>query len=355
MKKNKKAKIFHGLVNYGTQSGLFARELRRNGFNAISVTHFDSYKRLTDVELSSEGSFWFKLVNSISNHFFLLKCFFKYDIFHFYFGSTLFPFQIDLYFYKLFGKKVVMEYLGNDVRPYEKLIEKFNLGIDHPFFINQIPHDNKVRKRLLFENKFIDYKLVCSPIYKSHANFFGIEIQSVLNLAIEMPEKIDYPAIVNNKLIIMHAPTCRKFKGTYIFEAAINKLKHQGYLIEFIILENLDHSDLINEIKKCHIFLDQISEGWYGTVAIEAMALSKPTCAFLDSEYLEECEFKDEIPLFNTSKDNVYYVIKNLLDSQNKLPFFGLKSREFVAKHHDIQSVVKFLSKIYLELSFYNK
>ena len=60
--KEKKLKVFHGLVNYGMQAGVFANELRNKGIDALSVSNSDSFKRLIDVELPHGGSFFIKII-----------------------------------------------------------------------------------------------------------------------------------------------------------------------------------------------------------------------------------------------------------------------------------------------------
>ena len=44
-------KVFHGLVNYGTQAGMFSRELRRQGVEAISIVTADPSRRLVDINM----------------------------------------------------------------------------------------------------------------------------------------------------------------------------------------------------------------------------------------------------------------------------------------------------------------
>ena len=53
--RTKELRVFHGLVNYGTQAGLFARALREAGVEAISVAFPDPFKRHIDVELLHGG------------------------------------------------------------------------------------------------------------------------------------------------------------------------------------------------------------------------------------------------------------------------------------------------------------
>ena len=56
MKDLKRLNVFHGLVNYGTQSGYIAKGLRLNGVNARSYTKVDAFKRETDYAFEQKKS-----------------------------------------------------------------------------------------------------------------------------------------------------------------------------------------------------------------------------------------------------------------------------------------------------------
>ena len=43
--KKKKLKVFHGLVNYGTQASVFSEGLKRRKITAFSVSADDNYNR----------------------------------------------------------------------------------------------------------------------------------------------------------------------------------------------------------------------------------------------------------------------------------------------------------------------
>ena len=348
--KKRKPKIFHGLVNYGTQSGHLSAALRDLGYDAISVTNIDLFNRKSDYSFKQQfGIFKKVLYYKFVYNFIKLKCFFKFDIFHFYFGETLFQNRIDLYFYRFFGKKVVMEYLGNDIRPHQFLIERYNLDANHPFAKKPKEHDNLIRKRIKLEIERVDYRLVCLPLYFAHAKYFNLPIDGILNLGVPLPDTVPYET-PKDEFIIMHAPTSREFKGTKYYQDAINTLISKGYKIRFEILEKLDHFTLLEKIKDCHIFCDQISEGWYGTVSIEAMALGKPTCAFIDEEWLAYCDFSMELPVINTKPSNVAEVLKYYLDNPDLLKSKSNESVLFVKKYHDIHAVATEASKIYKQL-----
>ena len=81
MNKKRKLKVFHGLVNYGTQAGILAKGLREHGIDAISVAVGDKYQRMIDVELKEGGNFFQKWKNRFVNWSKGGYYFFKYNIY----------------------------------------------------------------------------------------------------------------------------------------------------------------------------------------------------------------------------------------------------------------------------------
>lgn len=342
----KKLKVFHGKVNYGSQAGLFAQELRNQGIYAISVVARDASKRKTDIELEKNLNTIQKVIRYIR----IIYWFLKYNTFHFYFGHTLLSYQRDLPFYKFFGKKVIMEYLGNDIRHYKTLVSRYNLPKNHDFYQKMDKHDSKIAKRIENEKKYLDYKLCCAPTHMDFAKAYNYNIDEILPLALNV-SSIHYSHLTkknqNQSLTILHAPTNRVFKGTQYIESAINKLKNEGYKINFKITEGITHAELFDEYKTCDIFIDQISVGWYGTAALEAMAVGRPTCAYIDERYFHYIDYADEIPVINVTQENITVKLRELIENNDKLPEIGTKSREFVEKYHDVNNVTKKLIDIY--------
>ncbi len=96
---------------------------------------------------------------------------------------------------------------------------------------------------------------------------------------------------------------------------AIKRLIDEGYPVILKIAEGLTHTELFDEYKKCDIFIDQISVGWYGTAALEAMAVGRPTCAYIDERYFQYIDYANEIPIININKDNITEKLRNLLQN----------------------------------------
>ena len=212
----KEMRVFHGPVNYGTQAGMLADGLRKHGIEAISAVYGDKFKRKTDI-IIGEGFSHFYLLRKIQLWRFFFKTFFHYNVFHFYFGMSLLSKNRDLPLYRLFGKKVVMEYLGTDV----DLWLGYN-GVDW----RGRPVDRvKLMKRVIKQSKQVDRQLVCTP---HHYQFVDNSI--ILPLTIDIGEysyskrKPDY-----DNLTFMHCPTNRLGKRTKEIEDAIDQLKREGY------------------------------------------------------------------------------------------------------------------------------
>lgn len=343
----KNLKVFHGLVNYGTQAGLFAHGLREEGIDAISVTYPDPYMRLIDIELSHGGNVIQKIFKHSWNFIRKIYWFFRYNTFHFYFGATLFPNQIDLHLYKIFGKKVIMEYLGYDVQLYQKSLDKYSITNVSYYKTpaESIKADAKKIARLKFESRYTDLQLVCAPCLSEY-----VEGALVLPLAIDLSKIPFYPKKVNTDLIeIMHAPTHRGNKGTSFIQESINKLIDEGYKINFTVVEKVTHSTLFERYKECDIFIDQVLGGWYGTAAIEAMALGRPTICFIRKEYFKYIDYGSKIPIINADPFTLYEVVKSLINNSEDLAAIGLKSRQFVEDVHDLKKLVNKLESLYWE------
>lgn len=343
---SKKLRVFHGLVNYGTQAGILAEGLRRKGIDALSVSVDDSFKRQIDVHLRTNGVGITKWARKVKNRLLCFYWFFRYNTFHFYYGTTLFPQQRDLPYYKLFGKKVIFEYLGNEVQGYWRSVEQYKWTNVNYFIPESEAHsyDKRISERLAYESKFADYTLVCAPAYSEFA--IGSE---VLPLAIDIRTSAFRPMNMGSKLKIMHAPTHRGFKGTSFILEAFNKLLEEGFEIELDLVEGVTHAELRERYAACDLFIDQILGGWYGAASIEAMAIGRPVVAFMRESYYQHVNYTVEIPIISADPDTIYQVLKDLALNKEKLPEIGLKSRSFVEQIHDENKVCDRLINIYQE------
>ena len=331
-------KIFHGLVNYGTQAGMLAKGLRDAGYESISVVYDDSSSRLVDVDINRDINSKYSIIRRFRRLKFLISLFFKYDVFHFYFGRTLLPYNIDLPFYHLFGKKIVMEYLGSDI----DLWLGFN-GVDwrgRP--VDRVKLVKKVRR----QSRQFDKQLVCNPYL-----YEFVDNSIILPLALDLSDYSYHPVDYKSKdvLTIMHCPTDRKAKRSDYLESALEKLKKEGYKFNYKCITNVTHAQLKEEYITSDIVVDQLY-ALYGTVSVEAMALGRPVVCGMRNHYLHYDKQFEDCPIINADIYNIYDVMKDILDGKYDLAEIGRKSREYAMKVHDLKSVTKQLIGIYESL-----
>ena len=337
--KKEDMKVFHGLVNYGTQAGLLAQGLRDEGIDAISVVYDDSYfKRQTDVNITRDVNSKNPILRRIKRLRFLLALFRKYNVFHFYFGTTLLPHNIDAPFYRMFGKKVVMEYLGTDI---DLWLGKN--GVDgHGRKIDRV----KLVKKVYKQARQFDRQLVCAPYY-----YQFVDNSIILPLALDL-SSFTYHSLkwkADRELTFMHCPTNRKQKKSDYIEAALDKLKSEGYRFNYKCVTNVSHDKLKEEYISSDVVIDQLG-GWFGTVSIEAMALGRPVVAGYHPHLCHYDQRYEGLPIINADIFTIYQVLKDMLDGKYDLEDISRKSREYVMKIHDLKSVTKQLIEIYESL-----
>lgn len=242
-----------------------------------------------------------------------------------------------------------MEYLGSDVQKYGVSVGKYKwTNVRY----KQTPEegvvtDRMIDKRLARERKYVDKLLVCAPCYSEF-----VTDSELLPLAIDM-EQYDFTPLpeFDGSFRLMHAPTHRGNKGTSYILDAVERLKDEGYAIELDLVEGVSHEELKSRYRKCHIFIDQIVGGWYGTASIEALAIGRPTVVSIRDSYLEHFPVGPELPFFNADPDSIYEVLKSVLGlTPMQLQESAQQGREFVESVHDASVVVRKLVSIYEDL-----
>ena len=106
-------------------------------------------------------------------------------------------------------------------------------------------------------------------------------------------------------------------RDQYITSRAVNKLIDEGFEIENHNLTNTDSKSMRYYQVQADIVVDQLIYGWWGSTALECMALGKPVICYLNPEMKEsfftvfpEYEF---LPIIESDVNNIYRVLKNLI------------------------------------------
>ena len=288
-----------------------------------------------------------RIQKEIKRNLFILKALFKYDTFNFNFAETLLSYSrfglnnIDLVLWKITRKNIVFVFQGCDMRlkEYSKANYKYSACSECSVpLCTKESDDAKVKKY----NKFRKYARKIYSLNPDLINYYK-EAEFLPYASVDMDEWAPVKNRAKNSCInIVHAPTSRDIKGTAYIEEAVRKIKEK-HDIKFIMVENIPHEKVKEIYKEADIAVDQLLAGWYGGFAVEMMALGKPVICYIRNEDLKFIPpgMKDDMPVLNTTKENIYDKLLLLVENEKSRRELGEKGREYVEKWHDPVKIVK--------------
>jgi glycosyltransferase involved in cell wall biosynthesis len=252
---------------------------------------------------------------------FFLHSLFSYDVFHFHTDLTLLPRNIDLPLLRLLGKKIFFHFHG---------IEILKPG--------QMPA----------HCQGADGYFVSTP------NLLKIVPQAVL-----IPQQIDLenfpappPHSVNGKIKVLHGiitddPYRRQVKGTDHILDVFEQIARERSDVEFKFVSDLSHAQLLAEISQVDIVVDQLVVGWYGNIAVEAMALGKVVLNWIEPDLARYVPAG--CPIVQTSKETLYDDVLRLLDAPEQRTALAARGRSYVEQTHSVRSIAERLICHYVQ------
>jgi glycosyltransferase involved in cell wall biosynthesis len=250
------------------------------------------------------------------------------------------------------SRKIPMfvQYQGDDARQGDFCLRNFKItaatqvGSD---YYNPIT-DQAKRKQIIRMEKY------CHKIYALNPDLLhvlGKKAEFLPYSHISFEEWFPYYTQSEDRPIrIGHAPSNRKGKGTDFVIEALESLKQEGYQFEFVLVEGVANAEAKLIYQSIDVLVDQLFFGWYGGLAVEAMALGKPVLVYLREEDLNfiPAEMKAELPFINVNKFTIQEGLKKVLEMpRTELIELGKRSREFVLRWHDPIAIADRLKKDY--------
>jgi glycosyltransferase involved in cell wall biosynthesis len=238
------------------------------------------------------------------------------DVFHFYFGLTLVPRRVQFPILRATRRKSVFHFLGSDIR-------------------------GKTPEELAYARR-ADARVVGS--YDAIRWVPDAEV---------IPPGVDLTALApvlsprEERPVFVHAPSSRARKGTEHFVHACRELG-----VDLQIVEGLHHDEARRRYAQADVVLDQLNAGWYGMLAIEAMALGKPVVTFLHDEAAKRTEaaFRTRVPIVRADRENLVETLRPLQASAAERRRIGAESRAYVERVHDLDQVADRLLALYARL-----
>ena len=258
---------------------------------------------------------------------FLREALGRYDVFHFNFGQTLLQVRQlgrvadELPLLKRRGKTVLVTFQGCDVRPFARCHcrNRACARLTHlraPAaaralrYADRVLHLNPDLGRELPGSRFLPYANVDPRAHE--------------------PNPPD-PA-GTGELVIAHAPTDRDVKGTAHVVRAVEALRAEGVPARLDLLERMRRREVATRIRSADVVVDQLLLGWYGGVAVEAMAMAKPVICFIAEP---ENPFGERLPILRADPATLADRLRSLVADRRLLHRAGLAGRSFVEAEHN--------------------
>ena len=134
-------------------------------------------------------------------------------------------------------------------------------------------------------------------------------------------------------LKILHAPTNRDVKNTEAVLDAISQVEMDGLDIQFTLVENVQHSELVEQVSKNDLVIDWLNPefGIYGVFSIESMAQGRTViCSLTDSLY-----GKYDLPIISIQPGDLASKITEIYNDRQILADRGKSGHDFVQKYHN--------------------
>jgi glycosyltransferase involved in cell wall biosynthesis len=328
------ARILHAPADVGGHAEGLSRAERELGLRSdVAVFEQGPFGYGADIDLKTglDEPAWRRMARRAS---FLRQALREYDVLHFNFGLTLLTVrQLGLVFDELAllkrrGKTVLVTYQGCDVRPKASC----------PCRKERCFHDDR-------------YRIPAARRALEHADrvvFLNPDLREWLPGATFCPyANIDPRSVTptpdpgGEEIVVVHAPTDEDVKGTRHVVAAVETLRGEGIPVRLDLVTGVPREEVLRRILAGHVVVDQLLLGWYGGLAVEAMACGRPVLAYIREDQPEDNPFGSELPVVRTSPETLAGDLRLLATDPAQREAAGAAGRSFVEDAHDPRRIAR--------------
>jgi hypothetical protein len=332
-------RVLHAPAEIAGQASVLARALRGLGVEAHSLAYNPGFPQYRPDEMRpyDDQPVLPRYLGYLAS---TLRHLGRWDVYHFHFGRTLVPpHNWDLSLYRALGRRVVFHYHGCDVRDRAHMLAthaRATCTECDPFC-----HPARQKRVLASAARFADAELVSTPdLHESAPRARHLPV--ALDLA-------DYALAPPGRrpTLVVHAPTNRLIKGTRYVEAAFERLRPRFPEVRFETVERRPWRELIGILARADVVVDQLFMGWYGMVAVEAMALGKPVLCFIRDDFesrLADC------PLVRCTREDLAERLAETLSDATDRAALGERGRAYAEREHAAPVIAGRLLALYRSL-----
>jgi len=261
----------------------------------------------------------------------VLRSIVVYDTFIFVFGGSLDLRNRDLPLLRFLRKKVVMIFLGCDIRARDAVLPLGRRFATCTDCMERCVASEK-KSRAVQAARHADL-ILAQPEYAQYLSDYAY-FWFPLDLRLWTPVHAKNP-----RPRIVHAPSHTGIKGTKYVDQAIRQLRDEGLEFDYIVLHNRPHEEIRQELDRCDIVVDQLMAGWYGLLTTEAMALGKCVLTYI-SDDLKRAHGVEDVPVLSANPATIAANLRLAITDSSLRDRLGRSARAFVEAHHDADRVV---------------
>lgn len=249
----------------------------------------------------------------------------------------------------LAGKVIAVTFQGDDARQGDYCREHFAISIaaetGDDYYSTE--SDTRTRQRIAWFDEYADLIYAVNP---DLLHVLPRQARFVPYAHVDIDDWRSVDKEISAAPVVLHAPSHRGAKGTKYVIAAVERLRSEGVALDFVLVENLANSEARKLYERADLVIDQLLAGWYGGLAVEAMALGKPVVCYLrdaDLGFLPQ-EMRADLPLISATPASIYTVLREwLVERRGELRTRGSAARMYVERWHDPLRIARDLKADY--------
>ncbi len=364
-----KKRLLFGAVDIGWRIELYSKWIEQHLGDRIEAESFVKHKVShtqypTSYTYEVQYSDHVRPVQWTHALLFFLLALSRFDIFHFFSGETLLTRRlrrIELRLYRLFGKRVIVHFVGTDIRNPEYVIWKDRHLCRVAGEADAPPRSAPWQLRLVRDSvDFADHILVSTPdlleIVPS-AEFLPVVLDvEKFNAECAAPRQEPTLQDAQGDVTILHAPSNVAMKGTALLEPAVRALVAEDPGVNLILTHELEIETgsvysvprpmLFALYDRADVVVDQLTIGWYGLQSVEALMRGCAVICGVDEGlrgYLP-----DGCPILVTDQKSLPAVLRRAVDDVRSGRVDAAGQAAWVGKSHTMDRYGPVLAHLWL-------
>jgi hypothetical protein len=358
----RKKRILFGSVDIGYRIDHYSQFIKENFSDRLEAESFSKYV-LPSSHFKTSYTYTCEIYKKTKIYVYLYTfCFFiyalfRYDIFHFLSGELILTRKLrrfELWTYRKLGKKVIMHFVGADIRSDQYLdwkrvnmIEYLN-GKENPY-----PLSLSYQQALIQDaRKYADNILVSTPDLLEiipEAKYIPVFLNIKNIPPVKQRDK-------NERVSILFSPSSHRTKGSEYVHEVLNTINKKYIDKVDIVLPGLKLAgdkfyamtryNLLEAFQKVDIIIDQMIIGWYGLKAVEAVYSGCKVVCYIEPKY-SNYQFENT-PILSANVLTLQSALEDIIENRLKDESYSA-SFDWIEKNHFIEAYKDYFYKIWIK------